>query len=147
MSQSLHNTQTQQICAAIRLAAASSTRFETTPQGTVIDSYDDDTYEFWSFGFPRGMGEKLCIQSCTCVCCGNYLISPISDMLPKTVSCNCEHGFPDIIEFEKIQQKQTEKYKEMNKWDGFDAFVEMMLPEGERDRLCEDVVGEIMRFL
>jgi len=141
-----HKVQTQQICAAIRLASASSTRFETTSQG-VVESYDDDTYEFWSFGFPRGMGEKLCIQSCTCVCCGNYLVSPMGDMLPKTVSCSCEHGFPDTIEFEKIQQKQTEKYKEMNKWDGFDAFVKVVLPEGGADYLCEDVVGEIMRFL
>ena len=141
-----HKIQTQQICAAIRLAAASSSRFETTPQGT-IESYDDDTYEFWSFGFPREMGEKLRIQSCTCVCCGNYLVSPMGDMLPKNVSCNCEHGFPDIIEFEKIQQKQTKKYKEMNKWDGFDAFVDVVLPEGGPDYLCEDVVGEIMRFL
>jgi hypothetical protein len=139
----LHNTQTKKICAAIRLAAASSTRFETEPQGT-IESYDDDTYEFWSFGFPTGMGETMCIQSCTCVCCGNYLVSPMGDSVPKSASCSCEHGFPDIIEFE---QKETGKYKEMNKWDGFDAFVEVVLPEGASDRLCEDVIGEIMRFL
>jgi len=147
MSQASHKIQTQQICVAIRLAAASSARlagassdhFEPDSPVTVIDSYDDDTYEFWSFGFPAGMGEKLCIQSCTCVCCGNYLISPMGDMLPKNVSCSCEHGFNSV--------DKCGKYEEMNKWDGFDAFVEMMLPDGERDRLCEDVVGEIMRFL
>ena len=143
MSQSLHKTQTQQICAAIRIAAASSARFETEPQGT-IESYDDDTYEFWSFGFPRGMGETMCIQSCTCVCCGNYLVSPLGDMLPKSVSCNCEHRFHDSV---KIEQEQTRKYKEMNKWDGFDAFVDVVLPVDGADYLCEDVVGEIMRFL
>jgi hypothetical protein len=145
-----HKIQTQQICTAIRVAAASSgTRFETKSHVTVIDSYDDNTYEFWSFGFPRGMGEKLRIQSCNCTSCGNYyyLVSPMGDMLPKNVSCSCEHGFSDIIEFKKIQQKQTEKYKEMNKWDGFDAFINVVLPEGGRDYLCEDVIGEIMRFL
>ena len=134
-----HKIQTQQICAAIRLASASySVRFETTPQGT-IDSYDDDTYEFWTFGFPTGMGEKLCIQSCTCTCCGNYLVSPMGDMLPKNVSCSCEHGFHNSVD--------EKKYKEMNKWDGFDAFVKVVLPEGGADYLCEDVIGEIMRFL
>lgn len=134
-----HKIQTQQICAAIRLASSSySVRFETTPQGT-IESYDDDTYEFWTFGFPTGMGEKLCIQSCTCTCCGNYLVSPMGDMLPKNVSCNCEHGFHNSVD--------EKKYKEMNKWDGFDAFVQTVLPEGGADYLCEDVIGEIMRFL
>ena len=71
----------------------------------------------------------------------------MGDMLPKNVSCSCEHGFPEIIEFDKIQQKQTGKYKEMNKWDGFDAFINVVLPEDAPDRLCEDVIGEIMRFL
>jgi len=135
-----HKVQTQQICTAIRLASASSTRFETTPQG-VVESYDDDTYEFWSFGFPRGMGERLCIQSCTCVCCGNYLVSPMGNLVSKSALCRCEYGF------NSNSGNKCGKYKEMNKWDGFDAFVEMMLPDGERDRLCEDVVGEIMRFL
>ena len=143
MSQALHKTLTQQICKTIRIAAASSSRFETTPQGT-IESYDDDTYEFWSFGFPRGMGETMCIQSCTCTSCGNYLVSPMGQMLPKSASCNCEHRFHDSVE---IEQEQTRKYKEMNKWDGFDAFVDVVLPEGGADYLCEDVVGEIMRFL
>lgn len=134
-----HKIQTQQICAAIRLASASySVRFETTPQGT-IDSYDDDTYEFWTFGFPTGMGEKLCIQSCTCTCCGNYLVSPMGDSVPNTASCNCEHGFHNSVD--------EKKYKEMNKWDGFDAFINVVLPEGGADYLCEDVIGEIMRFL
>jgi len=146
MSQALHKVQTQQICSAIRLASASySVRFETTPQG-VVESYDDDTYEFWTFGFPTGMGEKLCIQSCTCTCCGNYLVSPMGHMLPKTVTCSCEDRLSSVgIEFEKIEQ--TGKYKEMNKWDGFDAFVDVVLPEGGADYLCEDVIGEIMRFL
>lgn len=139
----LHKTQTQQICKTIRIAAASSSRFETTPQGT-IDSYDDETYEFWTFGFPTGMGETMCIQSCTCTCCGNYLVSPLGGLLPKSVSCSCAHGFPDSVE---LEQKQTRKYKEMNKWDGFDAFVDVVLPEGGADYLCEDVIGEIMRFL
>jgi len=144
----LHKIQSQQICAAIRLAAASSARFETDPQGTTIDSYDDDTYEFWSFGFPTGMGETMYIQSCTCTFCGNYLVSPMGDMLPKSVSCSCENGFfRDSAENEKKEKEQTEKYKEMNKWDGFDAFVNVVLPEGGADYLCEDVVGEIMRFL
>jgi hypothetical protein len=134
-----HKIQTQQICIAIRIAAASSDRFEPQSPVTVIDSYDDESYEFWSFGFPTGMGEKLSIQSCTCTCCGNYLVSPIGELLAKSASCSCEHGFNS--------EDKCGKYKEMNKWDGFDAFVEMMLPDGERDRLCEDVVGEIMRFL
>ena len=147
MSQASHKIQTKQICAAIRLAAASSARlagassdhFESDSPVTVIDSYDDDTYEFWSFGFPAGMGEKLCIQSCTCTFCGNYLVSPIGELMAKSASCSCEHGFNS--------GNKCGKYKEMNKWDGFDAFVQTVLPEGGADYLCEDVVGEIMRFL
>lgn len=141
-----HKAQTQQICKAIRVAAASSNpRFETTHEGEVIESYDDDTYEFWSFGFPTGMGEKLCLHSCTCVCCGNYLVSPMGKLLPKSASCSCERGFHDSEEIGKMEQKQ--RFAEMTKWDGFDAFVKIVLPEGEADYLCEDVIGEIMRFL
>jgi hypothetical protein len=138
--------QTQQICAAIRVAAASSSnRFETESPVTVIDSYDDETYEFWSFGFPIGMGEKLSIQSCTCTCCGNYLVSPMGNLVSKSALCSCEHGFRDSAENEKKEKKQ--RCNEMTKWDGFDAFVKVVLPEGAPDRLCEDVIGEIMRFL
>ena len=151
MSQSLHKTQTQQICSAIRLASASSSvRFETESPVTVIDSYDDESYEFWTFSFPTGMGETMFIQSCTCIPCGNYLISPIGELVSKSALCNCDHGFfRDTAENgkSKKEKKQTGKYKEMNKWDGFDAFVEVVLPEGASDRLCEDVIGEIMRFL
>ncbi len=134
----LHNIQTQQICTAIRIAAASSDRFETEPQGT-IESYDDESYEFWSFGFPTGMGENLSIQSCTCTSCGNYLVSPIGELLAKSASCSCEHAFNS--------ENKCGKYKEMNKWDGFDAFINVVLPKGGADYLCEDVIGEIMRFL
>ncbi len=140
MSQALHKIQTQQICAAIRIAGAlTSARFEPQSPVTVIDSYDDESYEFWTFGFPVGMRETVCIHSCTCACCGNYLVSPIGELLAKSASCSCEHGF-------NIEDK-CGKYKEMNKWDGFDAFVKVVLPEGGADYLCEDVVGEIMRFL
>lgn len=148
MSQASHKIQIKQICAAIRIAAVSSNRFERVSPVSVVDSYDDDTYEFWRFGFPTGIGEKMCIQSCTCIPCGNYLISPIGDLVSKSALCNCDHGFfREPAENEKIKNEKKQRCNEMNKWDGFDAFVKVVLPDGERDRLCEDVVGEIMRFL
>ena len=142
----IHNKHMRQICNAIcnaiHTATDSSNRFKTNSQGTVW-SYDDDNYEVWNFGFPPGIEEKVCIQACTCTCCGGYLVSFSNNIVPRNASCICEQRFLD----ESWKIERNRKYREMNNWDGFDEFVDVVLPEGAPDRLCEDVIGEIFSFL
>jgi len=140
----LHKKQTLQICKTIRIASVSSFRCNLEPLET-IPSYEDDDYEFWSFEFSEGMGETLSLQSCICVSCGEYLVSSKGDILPRNAKCSCEHGFDKNSGCGKIEKNK--KYIEMTNWDNFDAFVKAVLPEGGADYLCEDVIGEIMRFL
>jgi hypothetical protein len=71
--------------------------------------------------------------------------------------------FDDEDEVEKIRIDKNTTNKLMNEYDAFDAFVMEMLPDqlitrdpitqkisifqDYPDRLCEDVIGEISRFL
>lgn len=124
---------------------------------------DEDTYEFWSFGFTENVGEKLQLQAVTCLTCGDYILD--SEGVPncQNARCMCPHELDDEATYEKNRADAKAKNELMNNYDAFDVFVMEMLPDrlishdpvtqkisifqDYPDRLCEDVIGEISRFL
>ena len=124
---------------------------------------EEDTYEFWSFGFVDNIGEKLQLQAVTCLTCGDYILD--SEGVPKcqNARCMCPHELDDEATYEKNRADAKAKNELMNNYDAFDVFVMEMLPDrlisqdpvtqkisifqDYPDRLCEDVIGEISRFL
>ena len=125
---------------------------------------EDDTYEYWSFGFTANMGEKLQLQAVTCLTCGDYILDSVGIPKCQNARCMCSHDLDDEETNENNRAKARTKNELMNNYDAFDAFVMEMLPQDrvitqdpitERisifqeypDRLCEDVIGEISRFL
>jgi hypothetical protein len=124
---------------------------------------DEDTYEYWSFGFTENVGEKLQIQAVTCLTCGDYILDSIG--LPKcqNARCMCPHELDDEATYEQNRADAKAKNELINNYYAFDVFVMEMLPDrlisqdpvtkkisifqDYPDRLCEDVIGEISRFL
>jgi hypothetical protein len=124
---------------------------------------DEDTYEYWSFGFTENVGEKLQIQAVTCLTCGDYILDSIG--LPKcqNARCMCPHELDDEATYEQNRADAKAKNELINNYYAFDMFVMEMLPDrlisqdpftqkisifqDYPDRLCEDVIGEISRFL
>lgn len=132
----------------------------------------DDTYEYWSFGFVDDMGENLQLQAVTCLTCGDYILDAIGIPKCNNARCKCPHELDDIDYEDDVAMKHNRRaavdkkfltYELMNNYDAFDAFVMKMLPDqlitqdpitqkisifqDYPDRLCEDVIGEISRFL
>jgi len=153
--QMIHCENTEQICGLIRLAAASSgVRYGMNLHDVVPgdDVEIEETYEIWSFGFHWSfgfqdtMGETLQIQAVTCLCCGNFMLCSTGTNIPYNAYCQCRNKYE--IEESAIENKIKEGRRElMNDYDAFNEFVGLVLPVGAPDRLCEDVIGEISRFL
>jgi hypothetical protein len=127
------------------------------------DEEDEDTYEYWSFGFTGIVGEKLQLQAVTCLTCGHYILDSKGVPSCQNARCNCPHELDDDNMDQQNRAKVKAKNELMNNYDAFDAFVMEMLPDqliyqdpitqkisvfqDYPDRLCEDVIGEISRFL
>ena len=143
-----HAANTQQICKLIRLAAASCTnRFGTSSQKDFVEG-DLEQYEIWTFGFSSSSDEKLLLQSVTCLLCGDYLCSSaVGATIHLNAKCKCCNEYESEKAVENKKKMKRERIAMMNNYDSFDAFVKVVLPEGAPDRLCEDVIGEISRFL
>ena len=95
----------------------------------------------------------------------NNMTSNIDAMLKcQNARCMCSHDLDDEDTNEINRTKARTKNELMNNYDAFDAFVMEMLPQDRvitqdpithrisifqeyPDRLCEDVIGEISRFL
>ena len=142
----IHSTHMEQICRLIILADTS--RFgmnlhDVAPGDVKVEK----TYEHWGFGFEELMGETLQIQAVTCLCCGNYMLSSKGSCIHNNAYCNCPFVYEgdETVKNRKIKKKMG--FDLMNDYDAFDEFIGMVLPEGAADRLCEDVIGEISRFL
>ena len=124
---------------------------------------DEDTYEYWSFGFTDNIGEKLQLQAVTCLTCGDYILDSVGIPKCHNARCMCSHDLDDEDTNENNRTRARTKNELMNNYDAFDAFVMEMLPDQlitkdpithrisifqeYPDRLCEDVIGEISRFL
>ena len=146
VDQMIHCVNTEQICGLIRLAAASSGVIYLHDIVPGDDVEIEETYEIWSFGFQESMGETLQIQAVTCLCCGNYMLLSTGNNIPYNAYCQCRNKYE--IEESAIENKRKEGRRElMNDYDAFNEFVGLVLPVGAPDRLCEDVIGEISRFL
>jgi hypothetical protein len=141
----IHCENMEQICGLIRLAAATSgVRYGMNLHDVVPG--EEETYEYWRFLFPDSMGETLHLQSVTCLCCGNYMLCSTGNNIPYNAYCQCRNKYE--IEESAIENKRKEGRRElMNDYDAFNEFVGLVLPVGAPDRLCEDVIGEISRFL
>ena len=127
------------------------------------DEEDEDTYEYWSFGFTENVGEKLQLQAVTCLTCGSYILDSKGIPSCQNARCNCPHFLDDDPTYQEDKAKARAKNELMNNYDAFDVFVMEMLPDqlitqdpitkkisifqDYPDRLCEDVIGEISRFL
>lgn len=147
----IHCTHTEQICVLIRLAAATSgVRYGMNLHDVVPgdDVEIEETYDYWSFLFPDSMGETLHLQAVTCLCCGNYMLcSKGYDIIHNNAYCHCHNGYEIEEAATEAKNKKKSGFALMNDYDAFDVFVGLVLPEGAPDRLCEDVIGEISRFL
>jgi len=127
------------------------------------DEEDEDTYEYWSFGFTENVGEKLQLQAVTCLTCGSYILDSKGIPSCQNARCMCPHFLDEDPTYEENKAKRRAKNELMNNYDAFDVFVMEMLPDqvitrdpitkqisifqDYPDRLCEDVIGEISRFL
>ena len=127
------------------------------------DEEDEDTYEYWSFGFTGIVGEKLQLQAVTCLTCGHYILDSKGVPSCQNARCNCPHELDGDNMDQQNRAKVKAKNELMNNYDAFDAFVMEMLPDqliyqdpitqkisvfqDYPNRLCEDVIGEISRFL
>jgi len=90
------------------------------------------------------MTRTVQLQATNCSRCGNYKCISSSIAIHKNSKCECPWEFDDGSAH---RTRQLELYKSMDKFDSFDPFIKLMLPEGKNDRLCEDVIGEIFRYL
>jgi hypothetical protein len=140
----IHCENTEQICRLIRLAAATSgVRYGMNLHDVVPG--EEETYEYWRFLFPDSMGETLHLQSVTCLCCGNYLCSTEANGKHAKCLCPDEYDNDEAVKNREIERKLG--FALMDDYDAFNEFVGLVLPDGAPDRLCEDVIGEISRFL
>ena len=143
----IHCAHMKQICGLIRLATAESIRFEINMHD--VAHGEEEPYEYWKFSFPYWKtSETLNLLSATCLCCGNYLCSSKANR--KHAQCLCPYEYESDEAVETRRNREIERnlgFALMNDYDAFGEFVDLLLPVGAPDRLCEDVIGEISRFL
>lgn len=156
-----HAILTETICRLVLIAGNSRRLW--LDNYTYASEGDEETYDHWAFGFcDYDSAETLQLQACSCSRCGNYIVAS-QNKLCVQIKCRCPCVFDDEDEVDKIRFDKNTTNKLMNEYDAFDAFVMEMLPDqlitqdpvtqkisifqDYPDRLCEDVIGEISRFL
>ena len=139
--QLIHGIRTEDICNSIRVANRISSGY-----GLGVGSSDEeDLAEHWSFDT---IGESIQLQAVTCMGCGDYIFWASSNRgIHKNINCKCPNLFDTDEDVKKNKQNIKKEYELRNEYVAFDAFIGQVLPEGAPDRLCEDVIGEISRFL
>jgi len=140
-SQLVHSIRTEEICNKIRLSIKISTGIESGIPGD-YGGDDEESAEHWSFEIP----DTIQLQAITCVCCGDYVCSA-KNILHKNTTCKCRSEFDTDEDVKKNKKNKKMEYERMNDYAALETFIGEVLPEGARDRLCEDVIGEISRFL
>ena len=99
-----HAILTESICQLVR-EGGNVNRFGLNNNDITINNNtqddDEDTYEYWSFGFTENVGEKLQLQAVTCLTCGSYILD--SRGLPKcqNARCMCPHELDDEATYEQ----------------------------------------------
>jgi hypothetical protein len=96
----------------------------------------NDDEEHWSFGTADN---TIQMQGVNCCTCGNFkFISHINRTIPDKIACECScyatNYNKDLITKMQIYERMEE-------------FIGIVNPEGGKDRLCEDVVGDIFAYL
>lgn len=100
---------------------------------------EDDNH--WWFG---ATDNSVQIQGINCVTCGNYLESCSMNKIPKKIECECEREWYVKSKYLNYNNCLVDR---MKTYEGMDAFVGILNPVEGKERLCEDVVGEIFSYL
>ena len=96
----------------------------------------NDHEEHWGFGSADNV---IQMQGVNCCMCGNYkFISHHSTQLPDKIACECSCSATNY---------NKDLITKMKIYEGMEEFIGIVNPEGGKDRLCEDVVGEIFAYL
>ena len=95
----------------------------------------DDDEEHWCFGSSDSAVE---IQAVSCCRCGNYKVIGQPIKLTDKIQCECSGV---------VSNYNAELIRKMKVYEGMDTFIDIVNPVGEKDRLCEDVVGVIFEYL
>jgi len=101
--------------------------------------HGNDSEEHWGF---RSNDGSVQLQAINCVVCGNYKRN--GNQLADKIRCECC--------FDPNNKGDTKNYNKelitkMKVYEGMDAFIDIVNPDGYKDLLCEDVVGEIFTYL
>lgn len=103
--------------------------------------HGNDCEEHWGF---RSNDGSVQLQAINCGVCGNYKLNHV----PLTDKNRCECCFKSNNKSNnKPNNYNKELITKMKVYEGMDAFIDIVNPEGEKDLLCEDVVGEIFTYL
>jgi hypothetical protein len=95
----------------------------------------DDDEEHWNFGSSDSVVQ---LQAVNCCKCGNYKQIGHVCKLTNKISCACSGV---------VSNYNAELITKMKIYEGMDTFIDIVNPVGEKDRLCEDVVGVIFEYL
>ncbi len=97
----------------------------------------NDDEEHWGFGTADN---TIQMQGVNCCRCGNFkMISNINQTLPDKIACECDDVTAKYYNKDLVTKMQI--------YEGMEEFIGIVNPEGGKDRLCEDVVGEIFAYL
>ena len=99
--------------------------------------HGNDCEENWGF---RSNDGSVQLQAINCGVCGNYKLNDV----PLTDKIRCECCFKPN---NKSNNYNRELITKMKVYEGMDTFIDIVNPEGEKDLLFEDVVGEIFTYL
>ena len=77
-----------------------------------------------------------------CESCGNFIATLSKNPVGLHAACEC-----NLIAQQFQKERVLGVYKEMNVYDSCDAFIEIMLPVGKSDLLCEDVIGVVFSYI
>ena len=96
----------------------------------------NDDEEHWGFGTADN---TIQMQATNCCKCGNYrYISNKYKKITNKIVCECQCSATNY---------NKDLVSKMRIYEGMDEFIDIVNPEGDKDRLCEDVVGEIFAYL
>lgn len=95
----------------------------------------NDDEEHWGFGSADNV---IQMQGVNCCRCGNFKLVSNNFTLPDKTACECNSATANY---------NKDLVTKMKIYEGMEEFIGIVNPEGGKDRLCEDVVGEIFTYL
>ncbi len=113
----------------------------------VAESRNLHDYDGEQWDFKTGSVQLSAVNCCKC---GNYKCISGGFRLTDKIRCECvefeDEMYAQLVDIEEEGYNQK-LVKSMMRYEGFEAFINVANPVGEKDKLCEDVVGFIFEFL